>query len=330
MFKLTCNIQITEKEPPKDAKNPPRRKSYRLEYVGEIQINSSWEQLTDTAELTLPRKLKFKEDIISAEKEGLFNRGDEIKIELGYNGENQSIFEGFITEIHPGIPLRFRCEDGLWKLKQTNIIKTYRSVTLRQILSDFCPIPFKSVDTEDLGVIRFDNVSLANKLHEFKRELNLHSFVRKGVLYSGLKYWLELQQTHLFVFGKNIITADLQYLRKEDIKFEVEAISILPDNSRVTAMVGTTGGSKKTLHFSNIRSEQTLKRMAEDELENHNYEGYRGSFTCFGIPVVRHGDKVTIKDEKLGHAPGTYLVKKVETTFGQGGYRQKVFLSKKV
>jgi hypothetical protein len=51
--------------------------------------------------------------------------------------------------------------------------------------------------------------------------------------------------------------------------------------------------------------------------------GFRGSFTTFGSPIVRHGDRVKLVDPVINDRNGFYIVKSVETSFGQNGYRQK-------
>lgn len=73
-----------------------------------------------------------------------------------------------------------------------------------------------------------------------------------------------------------------------------------------------------------------LKELAERELENFRYTGFRGSFTTFGEPFVNHGDKIELVDANIPDRNGLYIVEEVERTFGFNGYRQKIKIATKV
>jgi hypothetical protein len=312
MLKLSANIAIG---------------SYSMNYAASVNVESGWDKLTDTATIELPRRLKFKDKIIAAGENGLFQRGNPVNIQLGYDGRNKTVFQGYIRGIYPGIPVRFECEDELWQLKQNKIEKDLggKSITLNELLQTVSPMPFQCVKAE-LGEFNPKGQTVAKALHDLK----MPCFVREGKLYVGLTFWPELQQTHVFSFGNNIISSDLEFRHKEDISFSVEAVSLLPDNTQITEMVGDDEGERRTLHFYNLKSKEELKRRAEEELAKYKFTGYRGSFETFGEPFVRHGDKVLIKDSLFGHEEGHYLVKKVNTEWGTGGYRQKIELDRKL
>lgn len=92
---------------------------------------------------------------------------------------------------------------------------------------------------------------------------------------------------------------------------------------------GDTDGELRTLNYYNL-SKADLEKVAKKEAERIRYEGYRGSFTSFLLPQVQHGDTVILDDKKLPDRKGSYLVKSVTTTFGQGGGRQKIEIDRKV
>jgi len=71
------------------------------------------------------------------------------------------------------------------------------------------------------------------------------------------------------------------------------------------------------------------KKLLQRETERLRYTGYRGSFTTFGKPDIRHGDIVNLSDPIFPERSGKYLVKRVRTTFGMNGYRQEVELESK-
>lgn len=72
-----------------------------------------------------------------------------------------------------------------------------------------------------------------------------------------------------------------------------------------------------------------MKAIADDEIERLKYDGYKGSLTIFGNSF-NHGDIINLKDDSYPERNGRYLIKKVVTTFGQNGFRQKLELDTKI
>ncbi|MEN2400581.1 hypothetical protein GKZ90_0012390 [Flavobacterium sp. MC2016-06] len=58
--------------------------------------------------------------------------------------------------------------------------------------------------------------------------------------------------------------------------------------------------------------------------------GFEGSFLTFGEPFVRPTDKVVLENAKDKEKNGTFQVEKVERTFGENGYRQRIFIGRRV
>ena len=79
---LNCKIVFSANE---------RRSGIILTQVTEIVVESSWKLLTDTAEIVIPRKVKFFDKNNVRE---VFRRGDFVTISFGYNGINVEEFRG--------------------------------------------------------------------------------------------------------------------------------------------------------------------------------------------------------------------------------------------
>ena len=99
---------------------------------------------------------------------------------------------------------------------------------------------------------------------------------------------------------------------------------------RLEVFVGSRDGEIRTLYFYNVESESKLKELGKQELRKFMYTGYSGTFTTFGLPSVRHGDEVKIKDSKMPERDGGYLVKGVKKNFGVDGFRQEISLHLKL
>lgn len=164
-----------------------------------------------------------------------------------------------------------------------------------------------------------------------------------------------------FVFQNNIISDDLMYKRKDDIILSAICYSVNKNEIQETTKTGKTKtkqerleilvywdkqtqefkyqkkekgkeypqnveGERRTLYFWNIKSVDDLFKNGVDELKKFYYTGFKGKFTTFGIPFVRSGDNIIIKDAILPERDGKYKVKSVNYSGGTGGHRQEIVL----
>ena len=139
MFRLTCDIQIG---------------SFIFKGVTEVEIQSSWDTITDVATITFPRKLSFKNKNIGSGTDPLIKKGDLVDIKLGYDDKNTSLFKGYVRSVSADTPIQIECEDEAFTLKKGEITKTYRDVTLKQLLKDVMSIQIGAQpDNVGLGVL---------------------------------------------------------------------------------------------------------------------------------------------------------------------------------
>lgn len=105
---------------------------YYFDFVNEIDINSSWDMVTDTATIIIPKKLSFQGKPIVAGSDSLFKRGDPVEIKLGYSDRLNTVFTGYISALKPKLPIEISCDDEMYLLKKKIIKKkSYTSVTLK-------------------------------------------------------------------------------------------------------------------------------------------------------------------------------------------------------
>lgn len=301
---------------------------FQFDFLNELEIVSSWNTLTDTAMLKIPRKIKRGGETLVVGSNNLFKRGDKVEIMLGYYPESSHAFTGYVSAILPESPLVLKLEDSAYLFKQNAITTSYKDTTLKKLLSDLCPIRFVSVDA-NLGAFRISNANFAQVLAELKKTYGLVSWVRDEVLYCGLAYFPDTSRKHKLIVQRDVIENSLEYMREDDVKIKVKAISIFGDNTKIEVEVGDPQGAQRTLTYYGL-NESDLRATAERELPKLLYEGYRGSLTTFGAPMIKHGDTVELVDIKLPERSGEYLVDNVVTTQGMSGYRQKIELGAKV
>jgi len=112
-----------------------RKKTLFFDFVNEFEATDSWEDFTNQAKITLPKKIYYVDDnsqVQSIDNIGgvtggaTFMRGDTVEIRAGYkyykNGELlqdiNPIFNGYISLVGSKMPFELECEDNFYKLKQ--------------------------------------------------------------------------------------------------------------------------------------------------------------------------------------------------------------------
>ena len=144
-----------------------------FDFVNEVEIETSYENLTDTAKITIPRKLNFDGKPIAVGVDSIFKRGDSVKIELGYFPDLRTVFEGYISKVNPKTPIVLECEDKMFILKTTIISKYSKtSVTLKNLLTDIIGdvVEFRTLLDVELGSFKVSNASVAKVLDTLKSD----------------------------------------------------------------------------------------------------------------------------------------------------------------
>ncbi|MCD6017284.1 MAG: hypothetical protein K0S53_405 [Bacteroidetes bacterium] len=324
-------------------------------FVNNIEVETSYEDLTDTASITIPRKLNFDGKPIATQIDSIFKRGDKVKIEMGYFPELRTVFEGFISTVSINAPIQIECEDQMFLLKQKPILYPlrYGSITkgkrggtlkhpkiiptkiklkdfLNDVLLDGTGIDFKCLLDVEINVKRF-NSSAAKVLDTLKSEYGFYSYFVDGVLNVGLASDTSDTNTVDFEFEHNIIDdSSLKYQRETDIRLRVKAESIdSKTNARKVVEVGDDDGALKDFKIQNA-TEAELKTFADLKLKEFKYEGYTGRFTTFGEDYIRHGDAANLVSKRYPEKNGVYQCKSVKRIFGMNGYRQIIELGIKL
>lgn len=319
MLRPICHITFTKENGDK----------YEFDFCHSIEIKTSYENLTDTAKIVLPRKLSFEGKELFTGANAIFKRGDEVKIELGYFPELKTAFEGYISFVNGSLPVEIECEDKMFLLKQTTIKKySVESTSLNDLLSEILPddIDFECLDVQ-LGSFRISNATVSKILDTLKGDYGFYSYFVDGILHVGLPSDASDTITGEFVFEEAIIDSDnLKYQRKEDVNIKVVAVSMQSDNSKKEVTVGDPDGAQRTFYTYNS-TEAALKEFANLKLEEVKYTGYSGTFKTFGEPFVRHGDVAKLISTKLPERDGNYEVVSVTRSFTMNdAYRQDIEL----
>lgn len=319
MFSLSCLIKITSTD--------GRRLEFN--YVNNVEIESSWKSLTDTAKITMPRKVK----IIDGNINEVVTRGSKVEIWLGYDGILNLEFLGYVARVDDKIPISIECEDEMWQLKQTNFNKTYRNVTLKQLVADIYKGKAE-VSDRSIGPYRINNTNAAKVLDDLsKGNYGIVSYFKRvqkadgtyePVLHVGFPYDFRATKKEQIVdydFKRNVIDNELKYRLKEDNRILVRGVIMYPDNKTKKVEVGDKDGDIRTLHFYNITVNEA-QLFIKNSLNQLKVTGYTGNVNTFGEPYAEHNYIASFFDEDYVDRKGKYVIDKTNVSFGMEGYRR--------
>ena len=150
-------------------------------------------------------------------------------------------------------------------------------------------------------------------------------------------------------YGKNLIDdSNLTYVTRDQMKYKVTVVVYYPVNSprhpdrlegkipkvdkqvKFTDIAGNDpDGGQRTFYMYDVDQDAALAFGAE-KLKTLTYDGFTGNFTTFLVPRIRQGETVRIIHRELPDQEGIYWVKRVVSSYGMDGGRQRVELDRKV
>jgi hypothetical protein len=306
--------------------------------INSLSVESSLTQIGTKAELTLPttaRLTRAGEFVSEVETAKAFQVGDEVEVLAGYDGDLRTEFRGYVRRVSPTIPLKLELEDGVYLLRRKNVKRSWRSVTLAEVITFLLEDTGIEVVGEIPGItfspFYLKNVTAAYALQKLRDRYALTIYFRlDGKLYVGLIGGTDRVRVKYRV-GRNVVDHRLEWQSKDDVRLRVKAILIRRDGSRLEEEIGSPDGELRTLHFYDLADGQTLKQRAEEELLKFQRDGYSGSLTGWLVPECRIGNTVDLADETWeNNREGDYLAEGVTTTIDSGGARRRVKLGLKL
>lgn len=338
MLNLICKIEIICKDTQK----------ILFDYCNQIEIKTSCKNLTDTAVVKVPRKMSWKGKPLT----DFISRGDKISIAIGYEEYGiVTLFKGYIKSIENNLPLEINCENEMYNFKQLNVpaekIKKFDLKKYIQQYGDGIPVDI----AEDLS---FGSMNITEEMslsEALDRIMQTYTYVR-GYFQDGIfkailstKRWSDSKKPIVFDPTRNMISDSLKYTVADDLKIGVKAVSIQRDNKQLEAFapskaftVTTNKKGKKTYKIRSGWSQRqefcpqcTTQKEVQDYADKRAAEyitdKMEGSITTFGVPLVRKGDMVQLKDTERKERDGKkFVADGVDYSFGTSGYRQKITL----
>ena len=312
-------------------------KEYSLGIISDISIESSVDNLADTAVITLPEAVMNQ--VLNLENK--IGRGSEVKIQLGYDYEQniKTEFVGYVQDIVTNdSSLKIKCEDALFLFRKGVKDEAFKLVSLKkiaqslinQVNSDYRLVIDGYDDDvyyEKFVIHQATAYDVLKKLAE-ETKANIYFDTEKKELHIHPPY-LEKAGEVVYSMQKNIEKSSLEYKKALDRKFEitVERTNI---NGKVESFTtGTTGGDKVTVRVGSLSS-LGIKERATAELIRRSADAYEGSIDGWLIPFVKPTYTAKIRDKDYPDKDGSYYVVSVTTSFSESGGKRTVKLGVKL
>jgi phage protein D len=305
-----------------------RRQAFEIRRISKCKIDTSWKNLTDKAEIELPRNIKLPllNDGTPTDIKQWIRRGDVVQIKLGYNNTYHDEFTGFVSDVEADIPIKIQCEDYMWKLKQLGAKYASKRTKISDLLKAIIPDELGiNIDTADATIGAFRTKKGENVAQVLSRlkSMGIYSYFKGSTLVSG-KIYTDDDSVVNYDFSQNIISNQLKYLVSDDVKIKVTATSTLSNGNKLQVSVGDKDGQEQRLSYFNISNIEELKQKADEDLKRLKVDGYKGSFQTFGFPFISHGYTVNLVDKDYPERAGKYKIQQVVTSFSDSGYRREV------
>src|SRR4051812_34178084 len=108
---------------------------FRFSGVNELRIKTSLHSIIDTALINIPSVARIitngkvvSENVITGNQ---FAEGDRVTIKLGYSGNMQTEFRGFVKRCDLNMPLQVECEGYSWQLRRNTINGFYKRINVK-------------------------------------------------------------------------------------------------------------------------------------------------------------------------------------------------------
>lgn len=296
----------------------------------DLTIKKSVLIIMDTATMRIPalgyliQNGNFEDTALQTAK--LFTEGMPVKIELGYNGNYNTEFEGFVRRVSPASPIVLEMEGYGWQLRRKNIMQSWKNTTLLAVAQELV----KGTDialSDKIPDVPLQNLPMHNKnglecLEILKDRAKCVAYFRGNELYIGLQQ-LNSRLTVKYKLGWNTVRDDkLKYRLADDTRVLVRVTKKLKKGKQLLYEVGDKDGAIHTIKLNYINGESDIKTIGDNALIMAKYTGYEGGLTALLEPYCKPGDTAEIIDTRANERDGKYFVTSTEVTYSTSGAKR--------
>ena len=336
--------------------------TFRFSGVKEVRIKRSLRDYTDTATITIPAIGRVQQGTLQADGtvkicpgtavvknvRSLFNNNDPVTIRLGYNGDLQTEFKGFVKNRGTGLHCVINCEGYVRQMRLgMDITHYYPKTTVSELLgliSTSCPAINVVIGAgADLPLLKMrlthaTGVDICNEIRKVSEGALTIFFLDPTTLWCGLRYTPYAKNIDPFDTGNVNYRRGYNCIKDESLK-EVEPtepVQVILNGVTVSAQRVQTQSEasysvrkEKTL-VNNVGDINALRTMANEVQYQRNYTGFEGHIPAFLQPFAQPGYTMYIKDTDNPDLNGTYMCEGIDVSFGTGGARRNIEVGPKV
>ena len=328
--------------------------NFRFNGVNEVHIKRSLHSIADTAAIVLPSIAKIVTNgsstpgiVITGNQ---FRDGDPVTIKLGYNGNLQTEFRGFVKRRNLNTPLEVECEGYSWLLRRNTINIFQSSIKVKDLLEKAITgidANYK-IDVQCDVDLELSNISIEDK-NGFDVISNISKytdgalscfFIQPDILWCGLIYSPYAKGVDLFGVGNvkyrlgyNVVKNNsLKERLTENDPVKVKYCKKLSDGNKISQDSDVFKNYVRTHSkiLNHLKEAPALKQLANEKAYKYNYAGYEGAIISFMEPYTQPGYTALIVDSRYPERNGTYLIEGIEVSFGINGARRVVEIGPKV
>jgi hypothetical protein len=326
---------------------------FRFSVVNEVHVSKSIHGIADTAVIKVPsiasilEKDRVTRNVVIGKK---IKDGDRVVVKLGYNGDMQTEFIGFVKRRNLNMPLEIVCEGYSWLLRRNSITNFWSTITIMELLN----VAISGINNEYQINVQCDvDIELCNISIENQSGFDIISniskytdgcvscfFVTPDTLWCGLIYNAYAKGEDVFKKGEvkyrlgyNIVKDNsLEQREKDENPVEVRYTKRLSSGERIfqTSDVFKKFSNTYSKVLNQINGSNALKLLANEKAYQMNYSGYEGTINSFLQPFVQPGYLAHIVDNRYQERNGDYLVESTELEFGVNGARRTIEIGPKV
>ena len=306
----------------------------RLGLLTSVTVRHSVETLTDTATIIVPAS--YLNRTLNLEK--YIKEGEWVQIELGYNGNLQTEFKGYLKTIKTDDKnITLECEDPLYLFRTQLKDQQLQSITLKTLLQHITQQVNQqqqtnyTINCDYTFTYKKITISCATAIDVLKKiqdETKANIYVENNTLHIHPPYSKMNPKPINFNFAVNVQQSELKYVKAKDKNIKIEIKTTLPDGTEIKAEYGTENGQTKTRKVS-AATQQDLLTLAKNEYNLLCYDGYEGSLTAWLVPYCQPTDQIKIIDADYPQKEGCYYVIATEVNFNSNGATRKITIGRR-
>jgi len=265
----------------------------------------------------------FEARLGESEKSAKIKEGDNVSIQVGYEGDLEDVFKGVVDNVEPGLAeIRVTGLNFATKLLELRTDQLYENQSAGGIVTDLATIASVSLGEISDGLsfamyVVDDGKNAYEHIRELAQKCGFDVYMTPESQLVFKKY--ERSQPHALEYGKDIIRAELQEEKpvvtgvvvqgESPSSFKGADTSHWLTKRQVEGMAGS--GARLLIQDPTVRDKDTAEKVAKAQLDTFT-RLVSGTVEVVGKAEVKLGDTVEITGMKNAKMNGEFQVRSVE------------------